>query len=650
MHRLLERAIQDERFHTVRMPAANRMPASALVGTFAICVGVILGPLALGATFPWPRLGVEALMTLAILCWIASGRASRVAALIPIAIVAVFLLQLVPLPNSLLMRLSPLSGAAWKVANPMAWGTVAVDPGAAATATRRLLLGLGAIGAVVAFGRNPSLRLFMLASIAASCALVVTLAYALPHSLDNRVILGCIDLAGPIQFWKSPVHAPVQTAAFCETDTVTVAGYAWREDSWVAGDRIGPYIISNHFAGAVCLMLPVAMALWLWLTRNRIPGFARGGVAIGMAAVALYAVAVIAKSRAGTASLVLALAAFASLLATTRLARRSTAVITAAGMIAWLTMIAAMHGPLRGIEKLLPHDLQKHLVTLTADGRVWATQLAKRIFVASPVFGTGFGSYYGLSAYLDERQPPWFFAHNDYVQWLAETGCIGGAIAAVLLCGLARRGARFYRVVQPPDRIRDCGCWAALVGIAAHSAFDWNLHVPANAFLASVITGLALSSVSDDATRPGVSAMTNTPWRLAGKLALAGAYVWCFALLCRDAWSDGVQRTMRDTLAAARIAGTAKLPMDDMSRALDAGARARSLDPANAEILLLMGRLHLYAAASSPPGVPLERMADLTAAEECLANARRLSAALRGLPEKQPVATVPPVQTGLKNP
>lgn len=609
-----------------------------MVGVGAICLGVILGPLALGATFPWSRLGLEAVMALAILCWIASGKASRVAALLPIAVAGFFLLQVLPLPDSLLMRVAPLSGAAWKVANPTAWGTIAVDPGATATAIRRLLLGLGTIGAVVTFGRSPSLRLSMLASIAASCALVVALAYAIPSSPDDRIILGCVDLGGPIQFWKSPVHAPVQTAGFSEGDTVAAAGYSWREDSWIVGDRIGPYIVSNHFAGGVCLMLPVAIGLWLWCMQGRLPAIARGSAALGMAGCALVAVAVVAKSRAGTASLVLALSALVSLLATKPVVRRATAGITIAGIFAWLGIAAAMHGPLRGIEKRLPYDVQKHLVALTVDGRVLATQLAKRIFVASPAFGTGFGSYYGLSAYLDEREPPWFSAHNDYVQWLAETGLLGGGIAAMALVGLVTAGSRFYRSAKPPNRIRDCGCWAALIGIAAHSAFDWNLHVPANAFLACIVAGLALSSVSATSMGEQNTRVSNTASQTAWTIAACAVYLTCFAILFRDAWSDTVQRRMRDAVVAGALpgpppVGSAKPDLQSLARAIAEGEIAARWDPANASVSLLLGKLSVLAAvACAEPGD--DREACLTQAQHWLDRSQRQAAICRGMPQK----------------
>ena len=576
-------------------------------------------------------------MTVAIVCWIASRQSGPIAAILPIAIAAVGLLQLLPLPDWLLMRLSPVSAAAWKIASPGRWGTIAIDPAATAAGLRRLLLGLGTIGAVAALGRDSRIRAAISAAIAASCVLVVVIAYAIPSSKDDRVALGFFDLAGPIHYWKSPVHAPLQTAGFSEQDVISVAGYTYVSDSWINGDRIGPYVVSNQFAGGVCMMLPIGIALWLWWSKGRAPGAARIAAALAMAGVALHAVAAVAESRAGTASLVLALAALATLVVSSPLARRAWLTVTAAGCGAWLVMVAIMHGPARGLERSLPTTLQPWIAPLVADGRVWASQLAQRIFAASPVLGTGFGSYYGLSAHLDRRNPPWFFAHNDYFQLLAETGVVGGAIATACAVGLGVAGWRFFRHSQPPDRIRDAGYWAAVVGIAAHSAFDWNLHVPANGFLACVVTGLALSGGAREPAALPPAFRARDIGRRALAVALSAAYATTFVVLCRDAWSDTVQRRMRDSLAATRVPDAADVEQS-LATAIAAGERLARWDPDNANVAMLVGQLKLHAAAAAPDSSPPALEAALSDAAVWLNRASAHAAVCRGMPTPDPRA------------
>ncbi len=89
-----------------------------------LCIATVAGPLALGATGPWPRFGLEALMAVSAALWVLFGRNSIRGRALPIVIAGIFLLQLVPLPDGVLMTLSPLSAGRWKVAReglPHGW-------------------------------------------------------------------------------------------------------------------------------------------------------------------------------------------------------------------------------------------------------------------------------------------------------------------------------------------------------------------------------------------------------------------------------------------------------------------------------------------------------------------------------------------------
>ncbi len=618
---------------------APRVPPSHALGTGALCAGVVLGPLLLGCTFPWSRFGLEALMATAVVFWVMSPGGSWLGKAIPFAITAIGTLQLVPLPDSILMRLAPVSAAGWKVANPSAWGSIAVDPAATAAGLRRLLLGLGTIGAVASFARHASLRSWLLGATTFSCVVTLALALAIKPGLEDRVILGFVDLAGPIDYWKSPTHAAVQTAGCAESDTVTVAGYSYVVDNWIVGDRIGPYIISNHFAGGICLMLPVCIAFWLWWSCGRFANVFRYGAAVTLAGSALFAVAAIAKSRAGTASLVLALSVLASLLATSRLARVLTATVTAAGVVAWMLMFAAMNGFVTGLDAWLADGIRQQFLVLLANSRVVATHLAMRMFRAAPVFGTGLGSYYGLSTFLDRHSPPMYFAHNDYAQFLAETGLVGAAIVTACGACLATAAWRFYREVAGPERIRDAGPWAALAGIAAHSPFDWNLHVPANAFLACVAAGLAWSSVPKLVIAVAPPNSRSLVLSRGVRIVLAMACLGSLAVLARDACSDRVQREMRNAVAAMRKAQLTKVTRDLMPTvraAIAAGEQASRWDSHNAQLPLLLGQVHLHASAMKWSDAAHAEASHVELAEVWLSRARTRAAVIRGFPERAP--------------
>jgi hypothetical protein len=81
----------------------------------------------------------------------------------------------------------------------------------------------------------------------------------------------------------------------------------YRIDRGEVSGLTGPYLYANHFAGGLCLTLPVLIAACIRVGRGKIPVALTWSLAIGVAACGVWMVATFARSRAGTASLVVAL-------------------------------------------------------------------------------------------------------------------------------------------------------------------------------------------------------------------------------------------------------------------------------------------------------------------------------------------------------
>jgi len=112
-----------------------------------------------------------------------------------------------------------------------------------------------------------------------------------------------------------------------------------------------------------------------------------------------------------------------------------------------------------------------------------------------PVFGVGLGAWPEL--FPRYQQPPWFpnfflQAHNDYVEFLAEMGVIGFGLLAWFFWQGGQILVRGLKTVPPRAVPLFAALVAALGSMAFHEFFDFNLQIPANAFLFTLLFALAL--------------------------------------------------------------------------------------------------------------------------------------------------------------
>jgi O-antigen ligase len=109
-------------------------------------------------------------------------------------------------------------------------------------------------------------------------------------------------------------------------------------------------------------------------------------------------------------------------------------------------------------------------------------------------FGTGLGGFespflkYQATANGYRVQ----FAHNDYLQYLAELGFIGFALLSVILIGIVVEIFRgILKLGEEDRRLLVIACGSAFLAIALHSFVDFNLYIPANATTLAWIGGIA---------------------------------------------------------------------------------------------------------------------------------------------------------------
>jgi len=147
---------------------------------------------------------------------------------------------------------------------------------------------------------------------------------------------------------------------------------------------------------------------------------------------------------------------------------------------------------------LAPVPLVLRFSQVSSEGRLDVAKDTLHLIAAYPVFGTGLGGYesafekFKTTGYVLAQD----YAHNDYLQFLAELGLVGFLIGATFLVLILAKAVRFsLRNPDPDIRWLALACTGALVAILIHSTADFNLYVPANAMLLAWICGLAAGLV-----------------------------------------------------------------------------------------------------------------------------------------------------------
>ncbi len=161
--------------------------------------------------------------------------------------------------------------------------------------------------------------------------------------------------------------------------------------------------------------------------------------------------------------------------------------------IVWSVVAALCVVIVLGMLLLAPAQMILRFADISSEGRfnVWRDTL--HLVAAYPIFGCGLGGYESAfekfrTSSVDVLQ---IYAHNDYLQYLAELGIVGIFIASGFLALIGLRSVRARLLDRQPDnRWLGLACAGSLAAIFIHSLADYNLYVVANASLLAWICGL----------------------------------------------------------------------------------------------------------------------------------------------------------------
>jgi O-antigen ligase len=301
------------------------------------------------------------------------------------------------------------------------------------------------------------------------------------------------------RWWRDRIWivvAPVVGVAFFESLLGLAQFHFVRAIGGTAASATGTYVNRNHFAGLLEIVFPVAVALAISAWRK--------GAILWMAlllaiSACLLAGVVVSQSRMGFIA-TLAGAGFTMLILP--LSRDESDRLPAfrwSRAWRWAVPLAV---PLAILVLLPTQELTQRFadadsaqeVSKVDRLKIWRDTL--QVIEAYKWTGCGLGAFeHGMFRYQSaDPMNTVDFAHNDFLQVVAELGIPGSLLVAVLAGWIA---ARVLAVVLWRRSVRNweiaVGLSASYVTLGVHSLADFNLYIPANALIFAWLSGVAVS-------------------------------------------------------------------------------------------------------------------------------------------------------------
>jgi O-antigen ligase len=431
--------------------------------------------MAFGGTEPISFAAVEMVLLGAVLAVLIGSKdfewaGSLRGAWVPASLIGLVIFQLVPLPGALLRLLRP-DGPSLRASQPESYNHSFSSLSIAPYNTRNHLIRVVCCAAVFFFAR-------MLGQDRARRRRLVTW----------LVALGTFEaLYGLVQYL---------------TGWQKIFGYVKKYN---LEEATGTYINRNHFAGFLEMAIPFGVALVLYENAKLPRKVARqvnarikrmlGGRKLSriglwlLAATVMVAGLFFSLSRMGIISAGASLAVMAAFAGFQRKAGLWVAAgIMACGIILVLWMGA---GPALGRFGTISEEYT------SADESRWSLwKDTAQLIGGHPLLGSGLGTFPVAFTRVQSTFLGRFVnhAHNDYLELASDLGIPAAALffgsTGALLVRVARKAASSEVSFE---RAMALGCLGSIAAILLHSLTDFNLYIPANALVFSLILGLAAS-------------------------------------------------------------------------------------------------------------------------------------------------------------
>jgi O-antigen ligase len=374
------------------------------------------------------------------------------------------LFQVVPLPEGFVRVLSPARIGFSAVALPgyigVGWLPISVNTHDTLVGFTKLLAYLGA---------------FVLSTTVYSSRRKSNLVLAL-------VILGCFEAAyGIVQY------------------LLHYQKIFWYTKEAYTTEATGTYINHNHFAGALEMIIPFALAKVFYTleaqrsggplaNRSRQKGNGVEAPVYALAAILMGVAIIFSRSRMGILALLTSFILL-GLIGQLRSSSKRWTVVIVAIMVSLVT-----YGLWIGLGPVLERfEMLGNKLYFQQEGRVAIMRDGLRLLRDHVWVGTGLGTF-GVAFHRYQTFLLDFsveHAHNDYLEFATDMGLVGSGllwVPVLVLWGLMLRA--FFREPSRHSRSILLGCMGSTFAIFVHSVADFNLQIPANALLFAVILGI----------------------------------------------------------------------------------------------------------------------------------------------------------------
>ncbi|MFP4350449.1 MAG: O-antigen ligase family protein [Desulfococcaceae bacterium] len=261
--------------------------------------------------------------------------------------------------------------------------------------------------------------------------------------------------------------------------------FLWYEYGNSQSSLSATYVNRNHMAGYLEMAIPLVLGLLMIGTGKP------QKILIGVTAALLLLAIIFTLSRGGWIGLMVGLTFMSATLFAKQIAKNR--------KLLFVCSIVVLFGFITIISSTAVVKRVKTLEEAGDNPSLASRMLAWRGIIEMirdyPVLGAGPGTF---SDIYTQYQPPGYkirfmMGHNDYLHFTSEVGL--GLVVLILWMGFVfyRNG---LRKLKSPSRLVRGSTLGAMTGITAilvHSISDFNLHVPANAILFTVLAAIAMA-------------------------------------------------------------------------------------------------------------------------------------------------------------